>query len=266
MLQMRIMGTLVWLSLVLGWAGNASSQDSCKYVHVFVALADNDHQGIIPVPAFLGNGDDPANNLYWGAAYGVKTYFTRSPDWTMVSAVREMRKDTILERIVFRHARIPLYLVADAYRGVRIQEAVEDFLAAVAGRSNPDSALMRQLACRAGERSSLSDLVAYVGHDGLMDFNLPLDSLKGDSLGKQAIILACMSKQYFAKQMTGLKAEPIVWTTGLMAPEAYTLEAAVVAWGEGRSAESIREKAAEAYDRYQHCGVRAAKRLLVYGF
>ena len=40
-----------------------------------VALADNDHQGIVPVPRQLGDGDDPANNLYWGARYGVKTYF-----------------------------------------------------------------------------------------------------------------------------------------------------------------------------------------------
>jgi len=47
-------------------------------VHVFVALADNKNQGIVPVPARLGNGQDPANNLYWGAAFGVKTFFKRA--------------------------------------------------------------------------------------------------------------------------------------------------------------------------------------------
>lgn len=43
-----------------------------RKVHVFVALADN-RQGIAPVPARIGNGQDPANNLYWGARYGIKT-------------------------------------------------------------------------------------------------------------------------------------------------------------------------------------------------
>jgi len=34
---------------------------------VFVALADNFNQGIVPVSAKLGNGDNPKTNLYWGA-------------------------------------------------------------------------------------------------------------------------------------------------------------------------------------------------------
>src|ERR1700674_4558335 len=56
-----------------------------RTVHVFVALADNQHQGIVPVPARLGNGDDPEHNLYWGSTYGVKTFFTRSADWLLLS-------------------------------------------------------------------------------------------------------------------------------------------------------------------------------------
>ena len=44
-----------------------------KSIHVIVALCDNRYQGIIPVPEHLGNGDNPATNLYWGAAFGVKS-------------------------------------------------------------------------------------------------------------------------------------------------------------------------------------------------
>jgi hypothetical protein len=51
--------------------GSCLAQTSPRIVHVFVALADNQHQGIVPVPAALGNGRDPQRNLYWGAAYGV---------------------------------------------------------------------------------------------------------------------------------------------------------------------------------------------------
>ena len=42
--------------------------------HVIVALADNEHQGIVPIPSTLGDGDRPQSNLYWGAMYGVKGF------------------------------------------------------------------------------------------------------------------------------------------------------------------------------------------------
>jgi hypothetical protein len=62
-------------------SGVATGQTKPRVVHVFVALADNEHQGIVPVPAFLGNGDDPGRNLYWGAAFGVRTFFKNAPEW-----------------------------------------------------------------------------------------------------------------------------------------------------------------------------------------
>jgi hypothetical protein len=58
----------VYISLAVCLAvGAALAQDSgLRTVHVFVALADNQHQGIVPVAAILGNGEDPQHNLYWG--------------------------------------------------------------------------------------------------------------------------------------------------------------------------------------------------------
>ena len=54
-------------ALLLMILGNISlSAQSPRIVHVFVALADNVNQGIVPVPAKLGNGEDPVHNLYWG--------------------------------------------------------------------------------------------------------------------------------------------------------------------------------------------------------
>lgn len=54
-----------------------------KTVGVFVALADNEHQGIVPVPKALGIGDDPERNLYWGSADGLATVFNRSQQWKL---------------------------------------------------------------------------------------------------------------------------------------------------------------------------------------
>jgi len=63
-----------------------------KTIHVFVALCDNKYQGIVPVPASLGNGQNSKSNLYWGAAYGVKTYFNKSSEWKLVESISIKQK------------------------------------------------------------------------------------------------------------------------------------------------------------------------------
>jgi len=51
-----------------------------------------------------------------------------------------------------------------------------------------------------------------------------------------------------------------------MAPEAYTLKSALDGWIAGESDEQIRERAATAYDQYQKCGMKAARRLMATGW
>lgn len=97
-----------------------------KFIRVFVALCDNKTQGIVPVPQKTGNGNDPANNLYWGCTYGMKTYFKNSSEWQLVSSVRNL--DTvIMERYVFRHREKDAVMIADAYRGSNMRECLADF-------------------------------------------------------------------------------------------------------------------------------------------
>jgi hypothetical protein len=84
------LGVLRWLGAaacfvaVCAFPVAAFAGTPARVVHVFVALADNQHQGIVPVPALLGNGADPAHNLYWGAAFGVKTYFKNNAEWELL--------------------------------------------------------------------------------------------------------------------------------------------------------------------------------------
>lgn len=227
-------------------------------IHVFVALADNEHQGIVPVPAKLGNGLDPEHNLYWGAAGGVKTFFARSSRWKLVSCSNGP-KPQVLQRCSLQHRVSGIELVADAYRGDEIAQAITDFFYAAAGGGS-------------GTRPSSSpvaeptDMVVYVGHDGLMDFRLPLALSKQDEVPRKAIILACASRQYFHELLTASGAYPLLWTNGLMAPEAYTLESALDTWIEGRTGQDIRESAAVAYNKYQKCGLRGARKLFATGW
>jgi len=50
-----------------------------------------------------------------------------------------------------------------------------------------------------------------------------------------------------------------------MAPEAYTLEAAIEGWINSESSYEIWMRAAKAYNKYQNCGLKAALNLLVSG-
>jgi hypothetical protein len=253
-----------WIVLALcglsSFAIPSVAKSSPRIVHVFVALADNQHQGIIPVPPALGNGKDPQRNLYWGAAYGVKTYFKASQDWELVWSGRGA-KDAILERCVFKSRMNDVYVVADAYEGSQIKLAVSDFLSAPAGIAKEKVTFKMR-----SEEVSLAiagdaNLVVYVGHDAFMDFQIaPIAGTRGGK-PRQTIILACASKAYFAPYIRQTGAEPLLWTTGLMAPEAYTLKAALDGWIAHEEDEAIRRRAAQAYDRYQKCGARAALRL-----
>src|SRR5208282_4457202 len=106
-----------------------------------------------------------------------------------------------------------------------------------------------------------AELVVYVGHDGLMDFPLTIDFAGRPNAPHSAIILACASKSFFRDLLRRSGAEPLLWTTGLMAPEAYTLKAAVDGWMQQESKEAIRKRAAAAYAQYQKCSDAAAMRL-----
>jgi hypothetical protein len=257
-LHARLVGFVILVSSQL--TGISLGQASPRVVHVFVALADNQHQGIVPVPAVLGNGSDPAHNLYWGAAFGVKTYFKASHDWALVWSGRGP-KQAILERCVFKNTQADVFLIADAYEGSQIKLAVTDFLSAAAGVSSEGISVKMNTSNVPLEIGGAADLVVYVGHDAFMDFQVaPVVGTK-DGKPRRTIVLACASKAYFGPYLWDTGAQPLLWTTGLMAPEAYTLKAALDGWVAGEDDNSIRQRAARAYDKYQKCGANAALKL-----
>ncbi|HPH90643.1 MAG TPA: hypothetical protein PLZ68_07470 [Ferruginibacter sp.] len=228
-----------------------------KTIHVLVALCDNKYQGIVPVPAKIGNGQDPDNNLYWGCGYGVRTYFKKSSHWIFIRRVKV--NDTLMERLVFKHCKSNYYLVADAYNGKFIKDCTVEFFNYCAGIGKDTMQIKGKTIGTGGNAS----LVAYTGHDGLMDFSLDQNFANSDGKKRDAVMLACISKKYFAAHMKKTKAYPLLWSTGLMSPEAYTLHDALEAYISGSD---VRLAAAKAYSTYQKCRVKAAKNLLVTGW
>ena len=236
-------------------------------VHLVVALCDNQNQGIVPVPRSLGNGQDPRSNLYWGARFGVRGYFGRERGWKNVDVDKPIDK-RIRERLVYSteiqrgNRAAAVYVVADAWDGAEMRSAIQSFFAIASGRAPEDVSIRRGSQPLTIQAGGVAHLAAFVGHNGLMDFSLPPPdrSMRRQTPGS-SIVLACASKPYFLDRLHGIGSHPLLLTTGLMAPEAYTLDAVIRSWIGDGSVTAAREAAATAYDRYQKCGLRAARNL-----
>lgn len=252
----RLIHAIIGISFLFShsWAG-------VRTVHVVVSLCDNKNQGIVPVPAAIGNGRDPANNLYWGCGYGVKTFLKIQSDWKLLKQAANP-SEHILERLIFKHRDSLVYIIADAYDGASIKKATADFLNYCAGRLKntivADSVRI--------ETGGGADLLCYVGHNGLMDFSLLHYPSIDDTNHRDAIILACASKNYFAEPISKTGANPLLWTTNLMSPEAYTLVAAIDSWLKNEKPATLVDKAARTYSRYQKCSLMGAKMLFSTGY
>jgi hypothetical protein len=210
-------------------------------------------------PSRLGNRQDPANNLYRGAAFGVKSFFRSSADWRLLTCAPASQRN-VLERCIFRHRDPDRILVVDAYDGARIREAVSDFVSAAAGLVQETFSVVID-----GKQASVgiagdADLLAYVGHDAFMDFQIPrvrgarLRRIRSDLLFSRAT-----ANPIFLLTCQRHTANRFLWTTGLMTPEAYTLKAALDGWLRSETGDAIRDRAAVAYNKYQKCGLMAAR-------
>lgn len=228
-----------------------------KVIHVLVALCDNKYQGIVPVPAAIGNGQDPRNNLYWGAGYGLKTYFNKQKEWQLISSEKNTQS-IILERLIYKNKQKDIYLVADAYDGQYIKNTIQDFLNYSAGLNDLTITINNKNLVAGGK----ANLVIYVGHNGLMDWSLssifnppssPVVSQEQRKLqsGRKVAVFACKSQQYFSKPLEETGISPAILTTHYMAPEGYVVYALVSGYVNNLSKQQIHENVAKAYSKHQ---------------
>jgi len=254
---MRSIAIILFLAFTL-----SNSFGKTRTIHVFVALCDNINQGIARVPDHLGNGQDPKGNLYWGAGYGVKSFFKyKAAEWKLVKSLKS-GNPAILDRVLFKHKTKDVYMLADAYDGAKIKVCTANFLKASNGQCSIEITV-DSLNLKFGGGAQL---LAYVGHDGLMEFNVDLEYQPASTSTRDVIILACYSKHFFYSEVKRAKANPILWTKSLMAPEAYSLKAGIDGWILNETGEQIRERAAQAYSKYQKCGIKGGRSVFTTGF
>jgi hypothetical protein len=220
---------------------------------VFVALCDNATQSIAPVPPKIGNGDDPANNLYWGCTDGLKSCFKKSKEWKLQKTVSNPSSE-IIERCIFQHQQSKAVLIADAYRGSQIKIALEHFLDSASGN--------RTETIEGFHAASSSSLVAYIGHNGLMDAEIA-PRKKNRSPSIDAIVLCCKSDAYFTKRLRDSGSTPLLMTQQFMYPGSFILKSALEGWLQKESQEQLLDRAAGSYADNQKISVKSARKVFV---
>jgi hypothetical protein len=226
----RVIRVLLILTLSLGCAFAAP-----KKVAVFVALCDNASQGIIPVPARIGDGNKPEDNLYWGCTEGLPTCLKASKSWKLIK--KETPDDKrILERCTFTDTAGTLELTIEGWRGSEIGACLSAF----------ETALV----------SGNHDLCAYIGHNVLMDRLIePLARRAAKPV--DAIVLCCQSSAYFQKRLLDLGARPVLLTAQFMYPGGFLLRDTLPLWAKGGSLADLRSAAGASYARNQKISTKA---------
>ncbi len=184
----------------------------------------------------IGNGDDPEGNLYWGCTDGIAVHFKKSGCWKEAKSESDISK-AILRRLSLKHASADIELVADAYRGSEMKLCLVDF----------------EKAAASGEY----DLVAYIGHNALMDFSLDTPA-KVEGIRTDVVVLCCMSEKYFAGRLRALGCIPLVMTDQFMYPGSFILGSVIESWNDGEGLAAMREAAGRAYAKNQKISVKAA--------
>jgi len=228
------MNRLVCLLFAISLTGFAAAKE--KRISVFVGLCDNATQGIAKVGAKVGDGNVPEENLYWGCTDGFKDVFKKSKSWKLVKDETATGDERILERMTFHHVTQDAVLVAEAWRGSKLADCLKATeSSAVAGGS---------------------DLVAFIGHNVLMDGDIdpPATQANGNTA---MMVLCCKSDQYFRIRQRNVGLKPALYTADYMYPGGFILSAALEPWLEGKSAEEVRSAAGAAYAKNQKIKVSA---------
>jgi len=238
-------------------------------VHIFVPLCDNEHQGIVPTTASLGNGFSLRSNLYWATSTGMKRYFKEKKHWKLLRSIKNVYQDSVvLERVIFKRTypnKAVVYLVADAYRGDKMFETVNHFLRAA---SNNHTELQNLEDDRSISIHGAADLVVFNGHNGLFDlyYNQPKRWYNSTDRQKDVAIIACYASEYFERETMRAKAYPIVRAKGRLHPGAFVISAIIDDWAMLKSVEEMRLSAGKAYCEIHNCSIKTSKKLFYKGW
>ena len=209
--------------------------------------------------AKLGDGDSLEGNLLWTTTPGFGAWFTRRGNgWKRVAKHRETGDPNVLAIDVYRRkvstpaawrkrgvpASFELDLVIHAWRGKAIDTALAAYAKDVSGGAAREVVLDDKSTVRAG---GAAQLVAWVGHNRLMDFDTAYAWPTPGAEAKGTIAIACHTAPYMETQMAGATRVPLLMTRDLLFANAAPLEAVVLAFASSYGYAKIRADASTAY-------------------
>lgn len=238
-------------------------------VHIFVPLCDNEHQGIVPTTASLGNGFSLRTNLYWATTNGMKRYFKEKKEWKFIESIKDVYKDSVvLERVIFKRTypnKATVYVVADAYRGDKMLATLNHFARAMSNNYTkkitlPDN---NTINIHGG-----ADLVVFNGHNGFLDFpeGTPTPFYNTTKSQKDMVAIACFANEYFEREALRAQAYPIVRAKSTLHPGAFVISAIIDDWAMLEPVEAMRLSAGKAYCEIHNCSIKTSKNLFYKGW
>jgi hypothetical protein len=139
-----------------------------------------------------------------------------------------------------------VYVVADAWRGRAIDEALEAYV------QDLHTATAREVKLADGKTlaaGGAAQIVAWVGHNRFMDrppYDWPAAARTAAGPPKGTVAVACMSAVYL-RNAIGPARVPLLLTASLLFAGSHAFEGAVRAFAEGSGFAAMRERAAQSY-------------------
>jgi len=234
------------------------SSDNPRTIHVLVPLCNSEHDRMVGTSTGC-DYDKPSTNLFWGAIYGVKTFFKSDlENWEHIYDI-QYTESSIVERAIFKHKKEDVTLIADAYNGKMLDLALIDFYQSLDG-SKKENFLLLDLDFEIDVNIyGSADLVVFVGQYKKVDYKFNLD----EKSNIETMILTCFSQLNFCNAISRTSTTPLLLTTNALAPEAYSISGALNSWILNKDSEEIINQAAYEYNYYQKCGIKAAQSLFV---
>ncbi|MBW2276926.1 MAG: hypothetical protein JRF63_05500 [Deltaproteobacteria bacterium] len=228
---------------------------------VYVALCDNDSQGIVPVKnRKICDGRHPEANLYWATGGGLKSYLKKT-GWKRVETVNEPREGVAFEVVWHKRYRargelrqrgvkgsFDVYLVSVVFFGDQIHGANIEYLRAV---NRDDSRTVSVEGHGDLVYGGASHVVGYIGHDYFFDVSDPIELIgptRGDSeLHKGSFALACAGHQLIRPAITRENSHILLLNRHLAFPGAWTVGGLISGITSGQDGRGIHREAAKAF-------------------
>jgi hypothetical protein len=213
----------------------------------------------------LGDGESPADNLYWATDEGFVGWFDRRRSgWKEVlhgDGTTVGEKDVLDVRVWTRtvstpdawHKRgvaktYPVYVVAFAWRGKAIDHALAVYLDELYGTGGHRDITLADGTTHL-DAGGGAQIVGYTGHNRLYDVDAPdWAKLERDGAPTRGTIdIACNTGPFMADHIAAAKRVPLIFTNDFLMASAGAFEGAVNAFASGGGYRDVRGGAARGY-------------------